>query len=91
MLRILENGHPHQVIITLFDYLINSMKRQHISPKTFSLVLKCIGRVSNSYLSEMEEANLKELFLKFHQYCSELEGRLRPDDQGLQIIRNLLT
>ena len=53
MLRILENGHPHQVTITLFDYLIQCMKRPVISQKTFSLVLKCIGRVANSYVSEL--------------------------------------
>lgn len=71
MLRILENGHPHQVIMTLIDFLILSMKRPIMSQKTFSLVLKCIGRVVNSYVGELDEANLKELFLKIHQYCSE--------------------
>lgn len=54
MLRILENGHPHQVIITLIDFLILSMKRPVMSQKTFSLVLKCIGRVVNSYVGELD-------------------------------------
>lgn len=91
MLRILENGHPHQVIINLIDFLITCMKNRFTSQKTFSLVLKCMGRVVNSYVGELEEANLKELFLKIHQYCTEFDGRLKPDDQGLEIMRKLLT
>lgn len=50
-----------------------------------------MGRVVNSYGSELEESNLKELFLKIHQYCTEFDGRLKPDDQGLETMRKLLT
>jgi len=54
MLRILENAHPHHIIIILFDLLIKTLKRSPVSQKTVCLILKCIGRVSNNYLAELE-------------------------------------
>lgn len=91
MLRILENAHPHHIIIILFDLLIKTLKRPTVSQKTVCLIVKCIGRVSNNYLAELEENNLVELILKFHQYCTELQGKLRPEDAGMKIIENMLT
>jgi hypothetical protein len=53
MLRILENAHPHQITIILFDLLIKTLKKPTVSQKTVCLIIKCIGRVSNGYVSEL--------------------------------------
>jgi hypothetical protein len=53
MLRILENAHPHLITIILFDLLIKTLKRPTVSQKTVCLIIKCIGRVSSNYLTEL--------------------------------------
>lgn len=53
MLRILENAHPHETVNVLLELLTYHSRLVPSSPKTISLVVKCLGRVAKEFAKEL--------------------------------------
>lgn len=59
MLRILENACPQEVVNILLNILNKQLQMPQISQKTISLIIKCLGRVSNSYSLDINPQRTK--------------------------------
>ena len=53
MLRLLEYGHPQDIVNILLALLIHHTRANPQSPKTLSLIIKCLGRVAPSFAKDL--------------------------------------
>jgi hypothetical protein len=72
MLRILENGNPQNVINVLLELLTFHSRALPLSPKTISLVVKCIGRVSKEFHKDMKSDAVREFIPRAVNYLSAI-------------------
>lgn len=103
MLRILENACPQEAVNVLLRLLNFYTSQQFPSQKTFSLIIKCLSRVSTSYSQEISDENTAEFFavasqyfsanmprVHLHEFNPSPDERLKPEDNILKTIKAIL-
>jgi hypothetical protein len=71
MLRLLENANPQDIVNTLLELLSIHTQQQHPSPKTISLIVKCLGRVSANFTKELLRLEaVKTFILRSNDYLA---------------------
>jgi hypothetical protein len=73
MLRILENGNCQDIVSVLLELLTYHSRQIPNSPKTISLVVKCIGRVSKEFNKDFRPEAVKMFLYRAHQYLSAVD------------------
>ena len=53
MLRLLENANNQDTVNVLLELLTYHSKSANSSPKTISLIVKCIGRISKEFHKDL--------------------------------------
>lgn len=70
MLRILENSNSQDVVNVLLELLTYYSRGTLHSPKTISLIVKCMGRVSKDFAKDLRPEAVKLFLLRSLQYLT---------------------
>jgi hypothetical protein len=73
MLRLLENANPQDIVNTLLELLVIHSQQQCSSPKTISLIVKCLGRVSSNFSKELRLEAVKIFILRANDYLASIQ------------------
>jgi len=84
MLRILENGNCQDIVNVLLELLTYQSKKTPNSPKTISLVVKCLGRVSKEFNKEIRPEAVKLFLFRSHQYLSSVDYDIPLEQLDIQ-------
>jgi hypothetical protein len=72
MLRILEHANHQDIVNNLLEMLTIHSKVPQPSPKTISLIIKCLGRVSNSFCVGLRFESIKTFLIKANEYLASI-------------------
>lgn len=73
-MRLLENANPQDIVNTLLELLSIHTQQQHPSPKTISLIVKCLGRVSANFTKELLRLEaVKTFILRSNDYLASIQ------------------